>query len=110
PEAPHKPTATFNFTINGESISYTKQIVYKINDPVKGEVYKPFEIVPEVSAKISEKVFIFDSDQQKDIPVIVKAGRDNLEGFVQMAYPNDWSVYPDKQKLDIKHKGEEQVL
>ncbi|MCK7590808.1 PIG-L family deacetylase [Subsaxibacter sp. CAU 1640] len=110
PETPHLTTATFNLTIAGQTISYSKPIIYKTNDPVKGEVYKPFEIIPEVSAKVAEKVIIFETDKQKDTPVLVKAGKDNLEGYVQMAYPNGWKVYPDKQKIEIKNKGEEQTL
>ncbi len=110
PETPHKTTGTFNLTIDGEAISYTKQIIYKTNDPVKGEVYKPFEIVSEVSAKIAEKVIIFETDKPKDIPVIIKAGRDTVEGFVQIAHPKNWNVYPEKQKINIANKGEEQVV
>ncbi len=108
PETPHKTTATFNLNIDSDSISYTKQIVYKINDAVKGEVYKPFEIVPEASVKSVQKVIIFENEKQKNIPVIVTANRDNLEGFVEIASPKGWQVYPEKQKLDIKNKGEEQ--
>ena len=110
PQTEHKTKATFNLTIDGEAISFTKDIIYKTNDPVKGEVYKPFEIVPEVSAKVAEKVIIFETDKQKDIPVIVKAGRDKLEGYVEMAYPKNWKVYPEKQKIEIANKGEEQVV
>jgi LmbE family N-acetylglucosaminyl deacetylase len=110
PETEHKTKAIFNLMIGGEPISFTKDIIYKTNDPVKGEVYKPFEIVPEVSAKVAEKVIIFETDKQKDIPVIVKAGRDKLEGYVEMAYPKKWKVYPEKQKIEIANKGEEQVV
>ena len=101
---------TFNLTINNQPFSVTKPIVYRYSKPDKGELYRPFEIIPEASAKISEKVIIFDTDQQKDISVIVKAGRDNLNGFVQIAHPNNWSVYPEKQNIDIKYKGETQTL
>ena len=38
-------------------------------------------------------------NQQKEIEVTVKAGRDAIEGFLQMTYPNDWSIYPQKQKI-----------
>ena len=55
------------------AVSFKKPIVYKTNDPVKGEVYKPFEIVPAASAKITENVIIIDSDNQRDIEVIVTA-------------------------------------
>ncbi|MBR9915738.1 MAG: PIG-L family deacetylase [Algicola sp.] len=110
PETPRELTITFQLNIANTPISFTKPIVYKTTDPVKGEVYKPFEIIPEASAKISEKVIILDSDQQREIEVLVKAGRDNLEGFVQLAYPNDWNVFPDKQKINIANKGQEARL
>lgn len=110
PETLRTATIQFNLNIEGSPISYTKPIVYKTNDPVKGEVYKPFEIIPEVSAKISEKVIIFENDTQKEIPVIVKASRDNLEGFIELNYPEDWNVFSKQQKINIKHKGQEQRL
>lgn len=110
PETVHKTTVTFNLTINDEPISFTKEIIYKTNDPVKGEVYKPFEIVPEVSAKVAEKVIIFETDKQKDVAVMVKAGRDKLEGYVEIAHPENWNVYPGKQKIEIANKGEVQVV
>ena len=110
PETPRPISVTFNLTINNQPFSVTKPIVYRYSKPDKGELYRPFEIIPEASAKITEKVIIFDTDQQKDISVIVKAGRDNLNGFVQIAHPNNWSVYPEKQNIDIKYKGETQTL
>ncbi|RXJ50257.1 PIG-L family deacetylase [Gelidibacter gilvus] len=110
PETPKEMTATFNVSIEGETLSYVKTIIYKTNDPVKGEVYKPFEIVPIVSAHIAEPVIIFADDQQKDIQVIVKANRNALEGYVQLDHPQGWQVYPEKQNIAIISKGEEQML
>lgn len=110
PETPRPISVTFNLTINNQPFSVTKDVVYRYSKPEKGELYRPFEIIPEASAKISEKVIIFDNDQQKDISVTVKAGRDNLDGYVQIAHPNGWSVFPEKQKVDIKYKGETQTL
>jgi LmbE family N-acetylglucosaminyl deacetylase len=110
PETPRTLNVTFNLNVESVNISYTKPIIYKTNDPVKGEVYKPFEIIPEASAKISEKVIILDSNVQRDIEVIVKAGRDSLDGYVQLAYPKGWSIFPDKQKVNISNKGQEQRL
>src|SRR5690606_22154933 len=54
------------------------------------------------------KVIIFENDQQKNIEIIVKAGRDNVEGFVEINHPKAWSVFPEKQNVSIVHKGEEQ--
>ena len=105
PETPRQLQITFNLTIENTPISFERPLVYKTNDPVKGEVYKPFEIVPEASAKIAEKVIILDNDQQREVEIIVKAARENLEGSVQIAHPNSWQVFPEKQNFSILQKG-----
>lgn len=110
PETPRSYKIDFNLLINNTPITFTKDIIYRFSKPDKGELYRPFEIIPEVSAKISEKVIILDSDKQRDITVVVKAGRNDLEGFVEIAHPNDWSIFPKNQKIEIKNKGEEQRL
>jgi len=110
PETPRVFNVDFNLLIDKTPITITKPIVYRYSKPDKGELYKPFEIIPEASAKISEQVIIIDSDAQRDIEVIVKAGRDHLEGYAQIAHPKDWSVFPEKQKINIENKGQEQRL
>ena len=110
PETPRAVFVDFNLNIEGTPITITKPLVYRYSKPDKGELYRPFEIIPMVSASISDKVFIFENDQQKEIEVTVKAGRDAIEGYVQMAYPKDWSVYPQKQKIEIINKGDIQKV
>ena len=110
PETPRAVIVDFNLNIEGTPITISKPVVYRYSKPDKGELYRPFEIIPEVSASISDEVFIFENDKQKEIEVTVKAGRDGIEGFVQMAYPNDWSVYPQKQKIEITNKGDIQKV
>lgn len=110
PETPRAFKIDFNLLINNIPITFTKDIIYRFSKPDKGELYRPFEIIPEVTAKINEKVIILDNDKQRDITVVVKAGRDDLEGFVEVCHPNDWNVFPKNQKISIKNKGEEQNL
>ncbi|GAA3612596.1 hypothetical protein GCM10022396_32230 [Flavivirga amylovorans] len=110
PETPRTFNIDFNLLINNVPITFTKHIIQRFSKPDKGELYRPFEIIPEASAKISEKVIVFENDLQRDVTVIVKSGRDNLEGHIELCHPKDWSVYPEKQKVNIAHKGEEQTL
>ncbi|GGI57697.1 PIG-L family deacetylase [Winogradskyella haliclonae] len=110
PETPRAINITFNLNIENVLIPITKPVVYRYSKPDKGELYRPFEIVPPVSASLKDKVFIFENDKQKEIEVVVKAGKNNIEGYVQMAYPNDWSVFPEKQKIKIENKGDAQTL
>ena len=110
PETPRAITIDFHLNINGFPFTVTKDLVYRYSKPDKGELYRPFEIIPEASAKINQKVIIFDNDQQKEIPVTVQAGKDNLEGYITIAHPNGWSVFPEKQKIAIANKGQEQTF
>ncbi|WP_299224354.1 PIG-L family deacetylase [uncultured Psychroserpens sp.] len=106
PETPRAFNVDFNLLINKIPITFTKPIVYRYSEPDKGELYKPFEIIPEATASLSDKVYIFDSDQQKEIEVTIKAGRKNIEGTIEMCYPDNWKVYPKTQKVFIKNKGD----
>lgn len=110
PETKRALQANFVLDFDGYTINFEKDVIYRYSKPDKGELYRPFEIIPEASAKISEKVIIFNNNKQQDISVIVKAGRDNLEGHVEVCHPDGWSIYPKNQKVSIKHKGEEQTL
>lgn len=110
PETPRVVYVDFNLMIEGTPITFTKPVIYRYSKPDKGELYRPFEIIPIVSASLSDKVYIFDNDQQKEIEVTVKAGKDIIEGYVQMAYPNDWQVFPQKQKIEIANKGDIQKV
>ncbi|NNC51344.1 MAG: PIG-L family deacetylase [Flaviramulus sp.] len=110
PETPRSYQINFNLLINKVPFTFTKSIIQRFSKPEKGEIYRPFEIIPEVSAKITEKVIVFENDKQRDIKVVIKAGRNNLEGFVEVCHPNNWSVYPKNQKISIKNKNEDQTL
>ena len=109
-ETPRVYSVDFNLLINNVPITFTKNVIYRFSKPDKGELYRPFEVIPEVTAKITEKVIILDSDKQHDISVVVKAGRNNIEGSVEVSHPKDWNIYPKTQKVSIKNKGEEQTL
>ena len=62
PETPRDIVVKFNLLIDNTPISFEKAVVYRYSKPDKGELYRPFEIIPEVSAKITEKVIIFEND------------------------------------------------
>lgn len=110
PETDKNLDITFNLIIENTKIPFTKTIVYKTNDPVKGEVYKPFDIIPEASVKIDENVIFFNTNSQQEIPLTVTAHRNHLEGVVSLCVPENWKAYPEKQKISIDTKGETQQL
>ncbi|WP_298423489.1 PIG-L family deacetylase [uncultured Kordia sp.] len=110
PETPRPAVLKFNLEIAGKSITITKPVIYRYSKPDKGELYQPFEILPEVTAKFKDPVIIFSDNKAKEIPVTIKAGKDNLDGYVTIKHPYSWEVYPKKQKVTIAQKGDEATL
>ncbi|MDO9276115.1 MAG: PIG-L family deacetylase [Lutibacter sp.] len=108
PETPRVIVANFKVNFNGFVIPFTKNVVYKYNDPVKGEVYKPFEILPEVSASFGENTYIFANDDAQKISVKVKAIKENLSGNLSLDLPEFWTFSPKSFSFILKEKGEEQ--
>jgi len=110
PDVIRNVTATFLIEINGVAIPFERNIIYKYNDDVKGEVYQPLDVVPVVTSKIAEKVYIFNSDKSKTISVNVNAGSDSINGKIQLEVPSNWSVSPKEIPFSLAKKGEEQSV
>ena len=110
PEIKFEFPVLFNISINGVPIIYMRDIIYKFNDPVNGEVYRPFGVLPEVTSNIPEKVLIFSSEKAREIPVIIRAGRDNVDGLVTLQHPEGWKVSPAQHTYALSKKGEEMTV
>ncbi len=105
PETPAKAKAKFLIKINGVEIPFVRPVVYKYNDPVKGEVYQPFEIVPPVTAQFREKVVIFSEEKSKVIPVTLTAGKDSISGNITFKQAKNWKIEPQIHTFNINKKG-----
>ena len=110
PETPIYYWASFDLTIEGTAIRIQKPIRYKFNDRVKGEVYQPFEVVPEASVKLEEKVLLFAKAEIKKLTIKVTAHRDNVQGDVSLAHNGNWIVSPATIPVNLTKKGQEQLV
>lgn len=100
----------FWININDVTIPYERNVVYKYNDDVKGEVYQPLDIVPLVTSSVAEKVYIFNSDRSKTVTVKIKAGKDNISGNAKLEVPQNWKVTPAEIPFTIDKKGQETIV
>ena len=105
----NKPAVPVSFVldIGGQEISYTSELVYKWNDPVKGELYRPFIVAPPAFVNIGEPVYIFSTSSGKAIHVTLKSGKANIKGAVSLEVPNGWQVSPKKHQFELAMKSEE---
>lgn len=110
PEETLQFPVTFHLTVEGVDIPMVRNIVYKFNDPVKGEVFRPFQVLPEATASIPEKVLIFATNDSKQVPVKVRAGRANISGTVTLQHPKGWVVSPAQHTFSLERLGEEQTV
>lgn len=109
PETPRTNTLSFETTVAGVPITFTKPVVYKYNDRIKGEVYQYFEIVPEASVALEEKVQIFASNDPKKVSVKVTAHKDNVTGALSLKLNKDWMVSPATIPVSLTTKNETQT-
>ncbi len=104
PETPRNIRVSFLFNIEGKDIDFDRFVSYKYNDDERGEVYRPFEITPEILVKFDEKVNVFGDNNAKKIKVIVKAGANNQKGVVSLPVAEGWKVSPSSFNFEIKDK------
>ncbi len=107
PEAPPPLMASFTLVINGDEVVIKKPVVYKRNDPAKGETIRPFEITPPVFLNIQEPVYVFADERPKEIKILVKSGKENISGNVSLTVPDGWIVEPASIPFSFKEKSEE---
>ncbi|HLF51833.1 PIG-L family deacetylase [Flavobacterium sp.] len=110
PDVIREIKAAFTIFINGVSIPFERNIIFKYNDDVKGEVYNPLDIVPDVTTSILDKVAIFNNGRSKTIGIKIKAGKDVIQGDLHLELPENWKVNPTTIPFTLNKKGEEQTV
>ncbi|NOT76406.1 MAG: PIG-L family deacetylase [Cyclobacteriaceae bacterium] len=97
--------------INGEKVELSSGLVYKWTDPVKGELSRPFEIVPPVLVNLSQKVYVFKDSNPKPVGVLVKStSGSKLIGTVKLTLPPGWKSQPASIDIELVKRGEEKKL
>jgi len=110
PENDAVAKVTFDVTIYDLNLKIERGLAYKYTDPVKGEVYRPFEILPPATINISDKVFVFSSDSPKDITFTVKANTANVNGTVQLKVPEGWIVQIKNHDFKLASTEDEAII
>ena len=109
PQTPAAEQILFTLEIDNTTLQIVKDVVYKFNDPVDGEVYRPFNVLPKVSASIAEKVLVFANENSQKVAVHLRAGKDNIEGTLQLNAPKGW-VVSSPQLFTLERQGETSTL
>jgi hypothetical protein len=110
PENTPALVARFLVSVSATSIPFEAPVVFRRTDPVKGEVYRPFEIVPRVTANFDEKVYAFGTGAAKTVRVTLLAGAPNVSGTLRLQAPAGFRVSPEEIPFALTAKGEERAV
>ncbi|WP_405382083.1 PIG-L family deacetylase [Maribacter sp. LLG6340-A2] len=110
PETPRAFTAIFNINLEGVSIPIERPVQFRYARPDKGELYQPFEIIPEATAEFKDKVVIFADAKSKKIPITIKAHKDNVEGQIVLNLGKGWQVEQTQKGFSIAKKNDEVTI
>jgi LmbE family N-acetylglucosaminyl deacetylase len=108
PENDPSVQITFVIKIGGETLDIVKPLVFRSTDPVKGEVYRPFEVVPPVFVNISNGVWVFKDESPKNVEVVLKSATDSVQrGTLKLQLPAGWRSEPSNLDFTVTKRGEE---
>ena len=110
PETPRRGKVLFMLSIEGEDMTFETAVVNKFANPAKGEIYRPLEVTPPLFVNLTEKVYVFASNEPKNVQFVVKSSGEKISGYLQPNVPKGWTIEPQKQDFNMKQKGEEQIL
>src|SRR5690554_112793 len=73
--------------INGVYLKYPLQIQYRYKDVVKGEIYKPFHIVPAVSVQFKQPVYISNEDENQEVSIVLNNySKKDIRGTISITH------------------------
>ena len=109
--AENNPSAEFliSVEVGDATIDYRRPLIFKWNDPVKGEQNKNWIVCPKVTANIDQKVMIFSNESAQKILVTVVAHSANQKGDINIIHPQGWKV-EGPTEYSLKTVDEELVL
>lgn len=101
---------TLHLLINGIMFKIERPLVYRFADPAKGEIYRPFEVLPPATVNLSEKAYVFPNGLAKKVQFTVRANKD-ISGMLEASVSPGWKIMFDTSatRFSLK-KGEEKLI
>lgn len=106
----NKSAVNFNFEVEVGGIALTIQrpLIHKWTDRVKGELWRPFEIVPPVFINFGESVLLFTNNDPKNFNVVIRSTVPRpIKGSLKLALPEGWRSEPASFDFEIQKRGDE---
>ena len=108
PESPAQISAALNVEVEGIPIYRRIPLIYKWVDPVKGELKRNVEVIPEITASIEQITAIVTSRDTAKVNVTISSNVDTTEGIVKLNLPSFVKSIPEYFPLNLYKKSSKQ--
>ncbi|HWO26579.1 MAG TPA: PIG-L family deacetylase [Kofleriaceae bacterium] len=109
PRTPPALEATVDAVIAGRALRLVVPVVHAWTDRVHGERVRPFLIVPPATATPVRDA-VLAPGKSAPLVVRVRAGRDALEGKVELELPEGWRATPASHAVSLAKLGDETTV
>jgi LmbE family N-acetylglucosaminyl deacetylase len=110
PEAPAALSVPVSllFGEETEALRFQVPVLYRWTDRVRGDLYRPVVVIPEVAVGLSEQTLVFPDRLPRQVRVTLRnnAAAD-AAGTLRLRLPAGWTATPAELPVTLKAKGEE---
>lgn len=107
PESSPAVNLELSLTIQGYEITVVSPLVFKSNDPVKGELVQPFYVTPKISIRPEQNQMLIKNKEKQLFKVYVKALSNDFKGDFSLELPRGWKIGNKPESIILTRKGEE---
>ncbi len=92
----------------GDNFSFDVPVLYRWTDRVRGDLYRPVAVVPEVAVGVEEKTLVFPDRAARRVRVTLKSNvAAATEGTLRLKLHAGWTATPAQVPVALKNKDEE---
>ena len=107
PVSPPSLIARFRVSLDSSRFVFTTPVLYRESVPTKGEVYYPVSIAPPVTVNFESSLYLFPSNEKREVRLIIKNLKENSTGKLFLTAPAGWIIEPSEIEFKLEKKNDE---
>jgi LmbE family N-acetylglucosaminyl deacetylase len=92
----------------GEAVGFSVPVLYRWTDRVRGDLYRPVVVVPEVAVGLLEQTLVFPDRTPRQVRVTLRNNTAaGSAGTLRLRLPAGWTASPSEIPVTLKARGDE---
>ncbi|MCL1907742.1 MAG: PIG-L family deacetylase [Holophagaceae bacterium] len=102
--------AQLEMTLYGNKVVLSAPVRYRWLERDSGEMQRPLEVRPPVTADFKQSVAVFYPGQEKELTLTLKNHASASNGTICLAVPSGWQVAPEKISFELARRHDEKIV